>query len=156
VVTTALLAAVTPEELRAVLAHEDGHLRQRHHVALLLCRTLFGTLAPVFPVFRRAMPHVLLLVELSADDHARRRVGSRPLRHALATLACSPAPPGALAASSLDVETRLRRLEDGHSSPSPIRSGFASLAVVSIVLVPLALVAAPAVALAWEGICLIA
>lgn len=155
VVTTALLDTLGPEELRAVLAHEEAHLRQRHHVALLVCRTLFGTLSPFFPVFRRAMAHVRLYAEFSADDSARRHVGARPLRTALATLACAPAPSGALAASANDVETRLLRLADHAHSLTAMGTALVGLAIGATFLVPFALVAAPALAMAWEGICLI-
>lgn len=155
VVTTALLDALGPEELQAVLAHEEAHLRQRHHLALLACRILFGTLSPLFPVFRQAMPHVRLYAELSADDSARRDVGALPLRTALATLACAPAPSGALAASASDVETRLLRLTDHAHGLTAMRSLLVGVVIGTTFLVPLMLVAAPALATAWEGICLI-
>lgn len=155
VVTSALLATLTPEELRAVLAHEEAHLQQRHHIALLVCRTLFGTLGPFFPVFRNAMPLVRLFAELSADDSARRHVGARPLRAALTTLACGPAPSGALAASANDVETRILRLAGPSDRLTTTRTALAGVAIGATFLVPLALAAAPALAMAWEGVCLI-
>lgn len=155
VVTSALLTTLAPDELRAVLAHEEAHLRQRHYVALLVCRTLFGTLSPAFPAFKAAMPLVGLYVELSADDAARREVGARPLRAALVRLACAPAPSGALAASAHDVETRLLRLADHSDRLTTARTALASVAIGAAFLVPLALVAVPALAMAWEGICLI-
>ena len=153
VLTSGLLATLGPGELDAVLAHEHAHLRQRHHAALVVCRALFGVLTPVFPAFREAMPLVRLYLELCADDGARRRVGPGPLRDALARLACLPAPAGTLAASSQDVEARLSRL-DGRTRRLPLAaSATAGFGIVSAVIVPLALAAAPAVAIAWEGIC---
>lgn len=155
VVTTALLDALDQEELKAVLAHEAAHLRQRHYVALLACRTLFRTLGPVFPAFSEAISRVRLYVELSADDSARRTVGARPLRNALTSLACRPAPPGALAASARDVETRIQRLADHDRRLTRRATALAMGAIGVVLLVPLALVAAPAVAMAWEGVCLL-
>ncbi len=155
VVTTGLLDTLDEREVDAVLAHEAAHLRQRHHLALMACRTLFGTLAPFFPAFRTAMRHVRLLAELSADDCARHQVGAKSLRSALTRLACLPAPSGTLAASASDVETRLLRLRDdatGLRGRHAILTGFSISALVAI---PLALAAAPALAMAWEGICLL-
>lgn len=153
VLTSGLLATLGSGELDAVLAHEHAHLRQRHHAALVVCRALFGTLAPLFPSFRTAMPLVRLFAELSADDGARRRVGPGPLRDALALLACLPAPAGTLAASAHDVEARLSRL-CGRPRRLPLGAAAgAAFGIAAAVIVPLALAAAPAVAIAWEGIC---
>jgi Zn-dependent protease with chaperone function len=155
VLTSALLATLSERQLEAVLAHEEAHLRQRHHVALVICRALFGTLAPAFPIFRRALARVRLYAELAADDRARRAVGEGPLHEALATLACLPAPAGTLAATGNDVEARLLRLTGRHRPLSHARSAMAGFAIGAALLVPLALAAAPALSMAWEGICLI-
>ena len=153
VITSGLLATLRPAELHAVLAHEQAHLRQRHHTALMACRALFGALAPMFPAFRTTMPLVRLYAEMCADDGARRRVGPGPLRDALARLACLPAPAGTLAASAQDVEARLSRLTDRPRGLRVAPSAVAGVAVAAAAIVPLALAAAPAVAIAWEGIC---
>ena len=155
VVTSGLLASLSALELEAVLAHEHAHLRQRHHVAMVTCRALFGALAPIFPAFRRAMPQVRLFAELSADDSARRRVGARPLREALETLARLPAPTGSLAASAHDVQTRLLRLDSQHRQLTRRGSVLAAVSIGAAIAVPLTLVAAPALAMAWEGICIL-
>ncbi len=155
VVTTGLLQALTPAEIEAVLAHEAAHLRQRHHLALLGCRVLFATLTPLFPTFGRATPDVRLFAELCADDSARSRVNVSHLRSALATLACTPAPAGTLAASGSDVAARLRRLDQ---APRRLGLGARTFAVVGIgtaVLIPLTLAAAPVLTMVWEGICLL-
>lgn len=154
VLTSGLIATLGPGEIDAVLAHEHAHIRQRHHAALVACRAIFGTLTPIFPAFRRTMPLVRLYAELSADDGARRQVGNKPLRKALATLACLPAPAGTLAASASDVETRLTRLTDRPGRLPFGASAMASAGIAAAIVVPLALAAAPALAIAWEGICL--
>ena len=155
VVTSALLESLDQRELEAVLAHEAAHLRQRHHLALTICRTTFGTLAPVFPAFRTAMPLVRLLAELSADDSARRRIGAEPLQSALLRLARVSAPSGTLAASANHVETRLIRLGHHNTGLPRHRALLTGMIIAGVVAVPLALAAAPALAMAWEGMCLI-
>lgn len=153
VVTSGLLETLDPRELEAVLAHEDAHLRQRHHLAILVCRALFGTLGPLFPPFRTAMRHIRLYAELCADDSARKRVGATSLRTALATLACAPAPAGALAATAHDVETRLLRLSGRQRRLAPVGAAGVALGIGVAIVIPLALAAAPALAMAWEWIC---
>ena len=130
-----------------MLAHEHAHLRQRHHTALVSCRALFGTLAPLFPAFRAAMPLVRHYAELCADDSARRRVGAGPLR---------PAPNGTLAASAQDVEQRLTRLTGRPRRMPLVASALTGTGIVAAVVVPLALAAGPALAIAWEGLCRVA
>jgi Zn-dependent protease with chaperone function len=156
VVTTGLLSALHATELEAVLAHEDAHGRQRHHLTLLWCHILFGVLAPVFPGFRRGVRDVRLYAEMRADDSARRRVGAGALHTALAAIAtAAPVPAGTLAAGEVDVAARLDRLAEVQA---PLRTPAllaASLAIASLVIMPLALAAAPAFTMMWEGICLI-
>lgn len=155
VVTSGLLATLDQAELDAVIAHEHAHLRQRHHLAIAACRMLFSTLAPFFPAFRRAMPQVRLYAELSADDSARHHVDAGALRNALLRLACLPAPSATLAASALDVETRLLRLETPSRRLGRGSLAFGTLGIGAAIVVPLLLAAGPALAMAWEGICLL-
>jgi hypothetical protein len=155
VVTSALLETLDQRELEAVLAHESAHLRQRHHLALMICRTTFRTLAPLFPAFRDVMPLMRLLAELSADDSARRRIGAEPLQSALLRLVRVPAPSGTLAASASDVEARLLRLGRPKTGLPRHRAFLTGVTIAGLAVVPLALAVAPALAMAWEGICLI-
>ena len=155
VVTSGLLATLDQDELDAVLAHEHAHLRQRHHLTMSACRILFSTLVPFFPAFRRAMPQVRMYAELSADDSARRHVDAGSLRSALLRLACLPAPAATLAASALDVETRLLRLEAPNRRLGRGSTAFGALGIGAAIVVPLLLAAGPALAMAWEGICLL-
>lgn len=153
VLTSGLFDVLDAHQLRAVLAHERAHIRQRHHAALAVSRALFRTLLPLFPRFRHAMDHATLFAEFSADDSARRCVGSTPLLEALRTLSAWSAMPETLAANGADVDVRMARLE---SQPPPRSVGvMASAVLVSIVAVaiPMVLAAAFAVAVAWEGLC---
>jgi len=99
-------------ELAAVLAHERAHLRERHDLVVL-----------PFTALRRAFPRsatcvsahsaVALLVEMLADDRARRGRPSRELVTALVrfgTAGTCPTPAGALAAGEGDMAARVSRL----------------------------------------------
>lgn len=82
VVSTGLLAALKEQELRAVLAHEAAHLRERHHLVLDLIDGITGPLrrVPLAAAVADAVPHYL---EVSADNAAQRRAGTRALASAL-------------------------------------------------------------------------
>ena len=85
VVSTSAVRMLTPDELRAVLAHEAAHLRQRHHLISAVVTTLTGRLhrIPLFAAVEAALGHYL---EIAADDAARREVGTTALAGALLTL----------------------------------------------------------------------
>jgi Zn-dependent protease with chaperone function len=88
-------------ELAAVLAHERAHLRARHDLVLLP----FSALLRAFrwsATAREANREVALLVEMLADDRARRLGPARELATALlrvATYGGMHAPAGAIAAT---------------------------------------------------------
>jgi bla regulator protein blaR1 len=105
-------------QVAAVIAHEQAHLRHRHDVVM-----------ESFTAFYRAVPRPLrsraplnavhLLLEMVADDAARRRTGAEPLRTALELLsdAVSPDAPAELgdppaAASAAGVAADRRRRLD--------------------------------------------
>ncbi|WP_380176303.1 M56 family metallopeptidase [Kineococcus sp. DHX-1] len=108
VVSDAMLASLTPEEVRAVLAHERAHLRARHDLVL----EGFTALHAAFPRFvssQAALDSVRLLVEMLADDAARRRAGSQPLARALVALAGTDEPGREMPVGSAAL-ARVRRL----------------------------------------------
>lgn len=76
---------LAPEELAAVLAHEEAHLRQHHHLISLLTAALVRPLGwvPLLAAVRSALP---LYLEIAADDAARRSVGTPALASALLRL----------------------------------------------------------------------
>ena len=109
------LAVLDARQVAAVIAHEQAHLRHRHDVVM-----------ESFTAFYRAVPRPLrsraplnavhLLLEMVADDAARRRAGAEPLRTALELLsdAVSPDAPAELGespASSGVAAERRRRLD---------------------------------------------
>ncbi|GAA0895770.1 MULTISPECIES: M56 family metallopeptidase [Streptomyces violaceusniger group] len=85
VITTAALRRLKGRRLDAVIAHEQGHARARHHW-LLHCS---GALAIGFPqvtMFAAFRDEVHRLVELAADDSASRRFGRTTTALALVEL----------------------------------------------------------------------
>jgi Zn-dependent protease with chaperone function len=72
-------------QVAAVLAHEQAHLRHRHEVVMESFTAFYQAVPP--PLRSRApLDAVHLLLEMVADDAARRRCGAEPLRTALAAL----------------------------------------------------------------------
>ncbi|RKN04423.1 M56 family metallopeptidase [Streptomyces radicis] len=74
VITTGALRRLNRRQLDAVLAHERGHARARHHW-LLHCSGALASGFPLVPVFDAFRQQVHRLVELAADDVASRRFG---------------------------------------------------------------------------------
>ncbi|MGW4650776.1 M56 family metallopeptidase [Kitasatospora sp. NPDC004289] len=74
VVTTGALQQLTDRELAAVLSHERGHVRHRHHWLAQSAEALASGF-PGVGVFSAFRDQVGELVELAADDRAARRHG---------------------------------------------------------------------------------
>ncbi|MET7934888.1 M56 family metallopeptidase [Streptomyces sp. NPDC005322] len=85
VITTAALRRLKGRRLDAVIAHEQGHARARHHW-LLHCSGALATGFPQVPVFAAFRDEVHRLVELAADDSASRRFGRTTTALALVEL----------------------------------------------------------------------
>jgi Zn-dependent protease with chaperone function len=141
VVSAGALNCLAAEELRAVLAHEQAHLRARHDLVL----ESFTMLHAAYPRWVRsaeALEATRILVELLADDDARRRGGAVPLARALVALAGSPAPPVGMPAAHSATVLRIRRL----SEPPPrcrLLSATTYAAAAALLVVPTVTVATP-------------
>ena len=83
VLSEGLLRLLDADQLRGVIAHERAHLRQQHHLVLLAFASLHSAL-PWFPIASRAEKAAALLVEMLADDQARRHIDARTLATAIA------------------------------------------------------------------------
>jgi Zn-dependent protease with chaperone function len=148
VVSMGTLDLLCPAELDAVLAHERAHLRERHDLVLLP----FTSLRRAFPRSRLILHSLLavgLLIEMLADDRARRARPARERELATALLrfgssgsGCD-APVGALAAGAGDITARVNRL----LSPPPPLARHCQMAVclgaVALTAVPIALLIYP-------------
>lgn len=143
VVSSPALEALDGAEVDAVLAHERAHARARHDLVL----EGFGVLHNAFPRLVRssvALESASGLVEMLADDAARRRSGAVPLARALARLAHAPVPAGALGSGAVTPAVRIRRLAPS-SSPSIVPEWLIAAAAYTTAV---ALVAVPTVAVA--------
>jgi hypothetical protein len=116
VISAGTLDLLDSAELAAVLAHERAHLRERHDLVLLPFVALLNVFA-WSPVAREAHQAVALLIEMHADDMARRHRPARELATALLRVGAAGgglAPSGALAmvqpAMDCDVAARVTRL----------------------------------------------
>lgn len=69
VLSDGLLELLKPEELRAVLTHENTHLTQRHHL-LLWAFAAWKSALPWLPTSKLAQRSVNELIEMLADDAA--------------------------------------------------------------------------------------
>jgi Zn-dependent protease with chaperone function len=141
VISAGTLNLLDTDELAAVLAHERAHLRARHDLVLLP----FTALLRAFrwsATARAANAEVALLVEMLADDRARRRRPARELATALLRVGASGgglAPVGALAAAGTfdgELAARVARLlRPPPGLPAPIIVGIGLLTAL-LVLVP--------------------
>ncbi|OLT38004.1 hypothetical protein BJF79_28360 [Actinomadura sp. CNU-125] len=144
VLSTGAQRRLTTRQLLAVLEHERAHLRQRHHLVLLLLDAAHALL-PWSPTVRRAKSRVPLLLEMAADDAAARTAGRRTLADALRQVGSAPEFAGALAASGPNGGTltkRLARLEGKTHRPGRAGRPFAWALSVCATTVPLVTAAA--------------
>jgi hypothetical protein len=135
-----LLAALSAEERRAVLAHETAHLRHRHHTYRLAAELA----AAVNPLLRPLIDAVEYTTERWADEVAAGTVGDRAVvARALARCGLEASPPGRprpWAAAALHAATersRLVRRVEALLAPAPrhrpvLVAGVAVLLVVTM------------------------
>lgn len=88
VLSRGLLNRLSADELAAVIAHERAHVEQRHDILLIAFRAWRSAL-PWFPIAARAEAEVAALVEMLADDHARREVRDEVLARAILSVQTS-------------------------------------------------------------------
>ena len=112
VVSTGMLAGLTPGERRALLAHERAHLRCSHHLFV----AVVDVFAAANPLLRPLRGTVRYTTERWADEVAARTVGSRSVvaravgKAALATKDAATRHPIVLAAAAGEVPSRVAAL----------------------------------------------
>lgn len=143
VLSRGVFAELTPAQIRAVLAHEQAHLQQRHHIVALpfaVARRSRVRRA------RRAYEEVAGLLEMCADDAVRRQHGDWALMSALVhmTEAASGfrAPPGSLAAADRRCVDRVWRLVDATPRPRWLPAA-GHVAAIGLLSTPIAAIAVP-------------
>ena len=145
VLSDGALRVLDPAQVAAVIAHEQAHLRHRHDVVM-----------ESFTAFYRAVPRPLrsrapldavhLLLEMVADDAARRRCGAEPLRTALALLsdAVSPDAPEEVGSAVAERRRRLDRLNS--CDPRSVTVGLtlvAAAGAVGLLVLPTVILVVP-------------
>lgn len=111
VLSRGLLDRLDDDELAAVIAHERAHVEQRHDILLVAFRAWRAAL-PWFPIAALAEDEVAALVEMLADDRARRSAPGEALARAILTVTGGSLTPhddeaGALTARHRDRVLRL-------------------------------------------------
>jgi Zn-dependent protease with chaperone function len=145
VISAGALAALTTEQLHAILAHERAHLRRRHH-AILALATALARAFPRVPLLSQAQPQLATLAEMAADDAAARRHRRDDLAAALVRLATAGARPATLAASGPEAIIRLQRL----LAPQQPRTGLAMLAATAGLIPPVVITCLPLILAACD------
>jgi Zn-dependent protease with chaperone function len=145
VISAGALAALTPEQLRAVLAHERAHLRRRHHMILALA-TALARAFPQVPLLSQARAQLAVLAELAADDAAARCHRRGDLAAALVILARAGARPATLAASGPEAIVRLQRL----LAPQQPRARVATLVGLAGLIPPVVIACLPLIVAACD------
>ena len=144
VLTTGAVQALDPAQLAAVLAHERAHLASRHHRLLAMAR-IGRRVLPFLPLLREADAQVARLVEMHADDAAKRASGPGPLATALVALATTASPAPALAAAATDTMQRIHRLLNPAQPLGHARRHLLRVTAAALALTPVLLALAPAV-----------
>ncbi|MBF8193479.1 M56 family metallopeptidase [Nonomuraea sp. K274] len=124
VVSTGSLDLLTDRELRAVLAHERAHARERHDLVILPFAALHRAL-PGSRLVHAMLEAVALLVEMRADDRAAADTGHLTLATALRRFrACDrvATPPGTLGGAGHDLDARIARLTARPRPSWPVRA----------------------------------
>ncbi|WP_422936392.1 M56 family metallopeptidase [Sinomonas sp. P47F7] len=130
VLSDGLMDALTPGELSAVVDHERAHLTQRHHL-LLWSFEAWRQALPWLPTTRLSRQAVSSLVEMLADDVARRTAPDEVLVRAIALVALGSAEAQPVQGSPAGAGP------EGHGEPGMPDEGEASLASrVSRLLTP--------------------
>jgi len=109
VLTRGALDVLADDQLGAVLAHEQAHLRGRHDLALASIQALTCAF-PRVPVLTAAAREIPVLLEMCADDAAARRHGPAAVVGALRVLSSRGSPEGTLAAGGSSAPLRIVRL----------------------------------------------
>lgn len=139
VVSEGALKLLSQDEMAAVLAHEAAHVRERHDLVLLPFAALRRAL-PWSKVVGDAQSQVELLVEMAADDRARRYCSPRRLATALlrfGTAGAMPTPQGMLGVHANSLMARVDRLvKPAPELPMRLRYGMLALSVTLLTSAP--------------------
>ena len=142
VLSDGVLDVLDRAQVDAVLAHEQTHLRHRHEV-VMESFTAFYRAVPGPLRSRAPLDAVHLLLEMVADDAARRRTGAGPLQAALTRLTGAVPLAEDVAADPDDARRRrLDRLAAPHTR-SVALNGVAVVAAAGLLVLPTVILVVP-------------
>jgi bla regulator protein blaR1 len=144
ILTTAVLQALNPDQVDAVLAHERAHLASHHH-RLLASARIGRQILPFLPLMRDADTQITRLVEMHADDAATAGRNTGPLATALVVLAAAAGPAPGLAAATTDAVQRVQRLLRPAEPLSRLRRQLLSAGAAVLAVTPVLLALTPAI-----------
>lgn len=146
VISRAPVETLSAEELNAVLAHEEAHLRQRHHVIISVLEGITRPLRWV-PLVRSVADAIPPYLEVAADKAARERVSTVTLASALLKLGETDKQPtgttehaAVLHAAGTD---RIRQLVSPQNSRTAVASACAVLTTGLVLMISSAAVHLP-------------
>ena len=141
VLSAGVLDTLDPAGVRAVLAHERTHLRERHDLVVLPF-VAWGATAPFVRGMVCAQLAVAALIEMRADDVAATRGEPAELVGALRTMG-GAAPAAALSSFTTALDRRLDRITDQPAPLSPVSRVLVRAAAGGLVAVPALLLLLP-------------
>ncbi|GHE76260.1 M56 family metallopeptidase [Streptomyces lavendulocolor] len=141
VISDAAVRQLTPEQLGAVLEHEQAHIAGRHHLVLAAVEAFYSVFRWL-PLARHAREQTALLLEMIADDRALRSHSHEVLATAMYEMATARTPKGALAAGGHTTLIRLKRVLGPRRTAHPALWASVAAAAAMVPLLPL-LVACP-------------
>lgn len=141
VLSAGVLDALEPPGVRAVLAHERAHLRERHDLVVLPF-VAWGATAPFVRGMVCAQLAVAALVEMRADDVASAAVTPKQLSGALQTMG-GVAPAAALSSFTDALDHRLERITTPPPRPGVAIQVLVRLAALALVTLPIAALLLP-------------
>lgn len=152
VLTSAARDTLTPDQLHAVLRHEQAHLRGRHHTMLAVADG-FAHAFPRVPLLASLRHEVARLVELAADDAAARGGDRLAVAAALVRVAGTSAPAAALAAGAEAAVDRIQRLLLAPAALGWPRQVVIGVAALTLISSPVLLTIAPALLVTDPPVC---
>ncbi|GAA0798221.1 M56 family metallopeptidase [Spirilliplanes yamanashiensis] len=144
VVSDGALQVLTAEQVAAVIAHEQAHLRRRHDL-VTESFTAFHRAVPRPLRSRRPLDAVHLLLEMLADDAARRAHGDAALRDALTTMGDATTTPETDGGRDEQAERRrrLERLRPGAPGPDRRLAAAVLAAAAGVLVLPTVFLVVP-------------
>lgn len=134
VVSAGVLDVLEPPGVRAVLAHEHAHLRERHDLVVLPF-VAWGATAPFVRGMVQAQLAVAALIEMRADDVAVSRVEPAELVEALRAVSGS-APAGVLSSFTTALDHRMSRIANPPPPLPFVVRVLIRVAAAALVIVP--------------------